>query len=280
MSIRFSYCSDLHLEFGPDLRLTNAEGAAVLLLAGDIFPARHTVRHVRARRAGTVEVRTSSKTLDYGRDAYAFLQHASRAYPKIVLIGGNHESYGGTLDNTPRYLKEIAAEFPNVVALENERIEVAPGCHVLGSTLWTRVGPLDEILLEGPKGLNDYQKIRKAPTYHRLRAANTGLVHERSRSWLDKTLAELDPAARTVVLTHHAPCSLSVPERYRGHPINVGYHSDLTDVMLDHNVNVWVHGHIHDEADYEVGDTRVLANPRGRKGEAVFARFAPKTFEL
>jgi hypothetical protein len=46
--------------------------------------------------------------------------------------------------------------------------------------------------------------------------------------------------------------------------MNGGYASDLSEDILDNeNIRVWVHGHMHDPVDYKIGETRVLANPRG-----------------
>jgi Icc-related predicted phosphoesterase len=36
--------------------------------------------------------------------------------------------------------------------------------------------------------------------------------------------------------------------------------SDLHQV--EHQPLLWIHGHIHHNSDYRVGDTRVIANPR------------------
>ena len=45
---------------------------------------------------------------------------------------------------------------------------------------------------------------------------------------------------------------------------NGAYHSDLTDVMLDNpNIKLWTHGHTHHPFDYQIGDCRVVCNPRG-----------------
>ena len=38
---------------------------------------------------------------------------------------------------------------------------------------------------------------------------------------------------------------------------------------------LWVHGHTHDSADYTIGATRVLCNPRGYSGVELNPRFDP-----
>jgi hypothetical protein len=49
--------------------------------------------------------------------------------------------------------------------------------------------------------------------------------------------------------------------------MNGGYRSDLGDFILDRpQIRVWIHGHMHDNFDYQVGSTRVVCNPRGYSG--------------
>ena len=39
--------------------------------------------------------------------------------------------------------------------------------------------------------------------------------------------------------------------------------SDLSEMIEKHKPAVWVHGHLHQTYDYEVGETRIVCNPRG-----------------
>jgi hypothetical protein len=49
--------------------------------------------------------------------------------------------------------------------------------------------------------------------------------------------------------------------------MNGGYHSELSEFILDHpQITLWTHGHMHDPFDYNIGTTRVVCNPRGYKG--------------
>ena len=49
--------------------------------------------------------------------------------------------------------------------------------------------------------------------------------------------------------------------------MNGAYHSDLTEFIMDRpEIKLWVHGHMHDDFDYMIGDTRVVCNPRGYIG--------------
>jgi hypothetical protein len=61
---------------------------------------------------------------------------------------------------------------------------------------------------------------------------------------------------------------MSVHEDYKHETdMNGGYASDLSEFILDHeNIKFWTHGHMHDPSDYEIGQCRVICNPRGYRG--------------
>jgi len=61
--------------------------------------------------------------------------------------------------------------------------------------------------------------------------------------------------------THHAPHPKSIPERFTNDWLSAAYASDLTRLMG--RAGLWIHGHMHEPADYVVNGTRVVCNPRG-----------------
>ena len=73
---------------------------------------------------------------------------------------------------------------------------------------------------------------------------------------------------RFVVVGHHAPSSESVAECYRGDLLmNGNFYTDLSEFILDRpQIKLWVHGHMHNNSNYWIGDTRVVCNPRGYTG--------------
>jgi Icc-related predicted phosphoesterase len=87
-------------------------------------------------------------------------------------------------------------------------------------------------------------------------------AHQATRRYLESELAK-EHDGPTVVVTHHAPSPLSVAPRFLGSPLNPAFASDLTDMIWQYVPDMWIHGHVHDSFDYLLGDTRVIANPRG-----------------
>ena len=106
--------------------------------------------------------------------------------------------------------------------------------------------------------INDHFKIRmgrKAFT-----PADALALHAQSRAWLEAELAK-PWAGKTVVATHHGCNPQSIHHRFIGDPINAAFISDLSD--LTPFVDLWLHGHVHNSFDYQLGRCRVVANPAG-----------------
>ena len=108
------------------------------------------------------------------------------------------------------------------------------------------------------RGLNDYFVIRTERG--RLRPSQTLADHVASRRWLEQELSK-PFGGKTVVVTHHGPHPLSIHARFSGSRVNPGFVSDLTPLLQQ--VDLWLHGHVHDSFDYGVGRCRVVANPAG-----------------
>jgi Icc-related predicted phosphoesterase len=122
--------------------------------------------------------------------------------------------------------------------------------------------------------LNDHRVIawRMLPRYEAFTPLKALDLHERSREWLRRKLAEPFDG-QTVVVTHHAPHPLSVNPRWKGSSLNPAFASDLSELIDLYRPALWVHGHMHDSADYPAGETRVICNPKGYHNEN--PRFEP-----
>jgi hypothetical protein len=135
-----------------------------------------------------------------------------------------------------------------------------------------RMTDYKRIKLDRKPGENqDWRELRSitlVPEFTRRR-------HRQSVEWLDRQLSASDPA-RTVVVTHHAPHMKSIPEYFDGDALSPAYASNLSGLLG--RSKLWIHGHIHDNADHMAGDTRVLCNPRGypdAKGFPINEQFNP-----
>ncbi|MDE2465352.1 MAG: metallophosphoesterase family protein [Alphaproteobacteria bacterium] len=184
----------------------------------------------------------------------------------VIYVLGNHEYYGQNMDELDSRVQQRVAG-TNVTVLR-DATTVIDGVRFIGATLWT-----DFDLYGTPKksaylvrsGMNDYRVIGKDGGA--LMPADTRALHLASRAYLERTLAE-PFAGKTVVVTHHAPSPKSIAPRFLFDPLTPGFVSDLESVVASSGAALWIHGHVHDSMDYMLGNTRVIANPKGYVGEA------------
>lgn len=185
-----------------------------------------------------------------------------------AYICGNHEFYGEKLPRlTSRLIEET--EGSNIHVLEDSSFSV-DGWHVYGCTLWTDLalqGDWQSGAAVAGEYMNDYKRIRNsARGYRKLSPRDARAIHLLSLARMATFLSEHDPR-RTIVMTHHAPSVLSLPERRRDNAISCAYASRLDDFITEHQPYLWVHGHIHHGVDYRIGDTRVISNPQAYPDE-------------
>ena len=237
--------SDLHLDHQPfspilpDGRRVD-EDADMVILAGDIDE-------------GTRGMRWARETFpDKG----------------VLYVAGNHEFYE---HHWTRHLDDLrdAANKYEIDFLEVDGIDIG-GIRFLGCTLWTSFelyGNKEVAMRRAKATMTDYVSIRvsRTPELHWLRGKYlipelTAMRHQGSVEWLEGKLKHGDPS-KTVVITHHAPHPISIPERFKGHEVSPAYASDLTRLLG--RAKLWVHGHVHSPWDYEINGTRVISNPRG-----------------
>lgn len=66
-----------------------------------------------------------------------------------------------------------------------------------------------------------------------------------------------------MVITHHAASPRSLDASAREELISAAYCSDLEWLIHRYQPGFWTHGHIHQPADYALGKSRIVCNPRG-----------------
>lgn len=238
--MRLYILSDLHQEFAPFSRPPN--GCDVVILAGD----------TNLRLTG----------IRWAMDSFPDLP--------VLYVFGNHEFYG---EKWPRLIEKgrALAAGSNVRILENDACEIN-GWRFFGATLWSdfqAVGDLARSSADAAQSMTDFKRIRHWPTLKRFSPTHAGQAHAKSVAHLENFLKSGN-RSRSVVITHHAPSLRSLPEKLLTDPVSGAYASDLEPLINQCGPALWIHGHIHCQRDYKIGQTRVLANPRGYPGEEGF----------
>jgi Icc-related predicted phosphoesterase len=268
--MKIQLVSDLHLEF-EDVCIKNESNADVLILSGDILvaddlrnqPADLSLADIpdegygRARRA-----------LRY-RD---FFLRVSFQFKHVIYIMGNHEHYHGKFDKSAGIIRETIGylNIHNIHLLDRDIKEI-DGVHFVGGTMWTdcnKGDPMTQYHLE--HCMTDFRVIRIAgENFKKFLPMRTVMEFTKTRDYFKTVIENLPKDAKIVVCSHHAPSHLSIHEIYKNDTLmNGGYSSDLSEFILDHpQIKLWTHGHMHNNFDYMIGDTRVVCNPKGYPGE-------------
>ncbi|MGO9005615.1 MAG: metallophosphoesterase [Beijerinckiaceae bacterium] len=270
--MRIAVMSDLHLEFDAraslDVDRNSREGRApsfyshppepdadVLVLAGDIHDCAQAVGW--AVRNFTIP---------------------------IVLISGNHEPYGHELFHVIAENRQGATDTHGRVAfLERAtwmfRSRGGEQARFVGTTLWTDFHlygtPQLSMEIAGQR-LEDFKliKIERGYKLRLLQPADTERLCAASVAFLHDELSRPFDGL-TIVVTHHAPSSRSISDKFQNDPLNPAFASDLEDLIRSYRPSLWIHGHMHESSDYVVGGTRVVCNPRGYFPAQLNPRFDP-----
>ena len=236
--MRIQIVSDLHLEFGPiDLVVDDAD---VLIAAGDI---------------------------NLGQKALMWLKDLRRP---VIYVAGNHEYWGQGITELNRTLRR-ETRGTSIKFLENESVTL-DGVRFLGCTLWTDFNASDSALMnEMLLVMNDFRYIRK--DNRGIRPSDLVAINRSSRQWLQDELS-LAFNGKTVVVTHHAPLMRSWYNRDKNN-VRYAYCNDLGRLMEGHDIDLWVHGHVHEACDYVGHGVHVVCNPRGYHGYSEVRDFDP-----
>jgi predicted phosphodiesterase len=253
--VKIALASDLHVEFG-DIDLVNTQGVDLLILAGDICM-----------------LKDLDKQSERGDTARNFFQRVSAAFPRTLYVMGNHEHYSGDFAKGPERFRTFCDlhHITNITLLDKEMVTVN-GYDFFGGTLWTDFNDMDTFTMHNAAtAMNDYHGVKNSndTVSWKFLPKHALQDHTRMLGYLQTCMDTYRESGRTdnrvVVITHHAPSKSSVHEKYaHDRLMNGNFYSDLDNfIMANPQIQLWVHGHMHDPFDYGIGGTRVVCNPRG-----------------
>jgi hypothetical protein len=252
--MKISYVSDLHLEFGGNVELP---GGDLLLLAGDITVVDGLQKNNRIKE-----------------NLKRFIEQQVSKYKQTLIILGNHEHYHGNIDQTFINLCDWIGfhQYHTIHLLEDTIFGLeAFGIKnwlVYGATMWTDYNKNNDLAKwDASRKMNDHAYITKTEGKGTRRFSPNDAydINQKSTIELIQAVEEFS-TDNFIVMTHHTPDMKSCHEKWNnGNLLNYAFHNtQLSKVVTDHpNIKYWIHGHTHDNMDYNIGDCRVLCNPRG-----------------
>lgn len=234
--MKIQILSDLHLEHDENFVYQKAEGAELLILAGDISSYTFQADFVR--------------------------KCASQI--KTIMIMGNHEPLGYSIKETVEAWKNLNIE--NLIILDNETVEIN-GIHFIGTTLWSDLysDPLNHFAIK--INVCDFQKILKSDHSGLIEINDIQEEFEKSLKFITEELGK--DYKRKVLITHHLPTLSSIPVQYMNSPMNASFASNLSGLLVySDNLELCIHGHTHCSFDYMLSESvKIVCNPRGYEGD-------------
>ena len=263
--LRFCLLNDLHLEFAP-FEWPDPSTFDVLILAGDIRPFSHEPSLENLKQLEKYE----DKTILYVAGNHEFYKNEDIRYPMHVgwCMSGYHSNNMLVLGDT-HYLH--MSDEPDKTY------------HIFGGTMWTDFNNENPLDMEKARlRMNDYRYINQGQDedgkYYKLNPSHTVALNKQFKKDLLENFLRHEVDGPRIVITHHSPFQSESDKYNHGHN-NPAYHATwCRDVMNDHRIDVWCHGHTHefrDEVYRGKADTRILSNARGYAGKEWINGFKP-----
>ncbi len=242
---------DLHLEFGNPFEIPSLkhDDDTVLVLAGDI---------------------------ELATDAVPFIEKAAERFKAVIYVVGNHEYYYETFPMVPQQIEERLerGNSNNVYVLDSTAVTI-DDTRFIGGTLWTDFNNGNAMdMMRAQQKMTDYHLIRQIGGA-KLIPDVLYEAHQRTKRFIISELSnrEYGNYDKQVVVTHHAPSFQCLHGKYRGEDTNPAYASNLEDVILEFQPELWLFGHTHESTETVIGKTRIYNNPYGYYSDGINPNF-------
>lgn len=183
---------------------------------------------------------------------------------EVLVVLGNHDYYSKnrTFEESVSFYKSVASYFDGIHVLDRE-IFVKDGVRFLGTTLWTDYDDRrDEV--SSIVSMPCFRSIVKDSDEgsKRVFVDSTDIIDQylMNVGFLEKNI---DNSCKNVVITHHIPTFNYVNPKFGKSSINGAFCTDLNNMIMDKNPDIWICGHTHDHFTGQIGNCRIYCNPWG-----------------
>lgn len=179
---------------------------------------------------------------DIDENNYERLEFLNRIRKPYFEVMGNHDYY-------ETYLKDDFKE----------------GCGISGGTLWTNFDNSISLAIACQQVLRDFKNIL---CFDELVGFDRMVSPDDMVNIFNAQKKRILETKNKVVVTHFPPCHLSIHPRFMGDYYAPYFVNNLYEELLNTDIKLWVHGHVHDEFDYTLDNgMRVVCNPLGKETE-------------
>ena len=239
--MHFQLVSDLHLEYNCDMDAYEdpmqyiKPSANYLVLAGDVG------------------------SLYFYSALRAVLERICSQFKAVLYVAGNHEYYTQKSNSDRVLMDDLSnrlhnlSDIPGFYILDRDSVVIGDVCFV-GCTLWSRPYMCIPKYIVRIHGISDtlYETLHR----NDLRYIST---------MMDYCLRE---NLRMIVVTHYSP-SFKTIENCRNRSKRPSLYATDLHAYIRHPVEMWCHGHTHNNMDISVGGIPVISNQRGKTSEKI-----------
>lgn len=213
----------------------------------------------------------------------------------VIYVAGNHEFYSGNYDLVQDDLYAFSQDNEHFHYLQSSYLDLPElKKRIWGDTLWTNFQNSQECRSVARRQMNDYKHIFQNAGFGNvfLTPEMTVEFNRLALESLRKSFVSMPEGYDMIVVSHHAPTFMSIGKAYRKPSytetakINAAYANALDDWLVENRVRplVWIHGHIHERANYylDIDDVmmHVVSNPYGYPGEKPVEDFGKHYIEI
>lgn len=243
--MKIAYGSDIHLEnwADPDVLPEFPEDCDALIVAGDLT----------SHGDGATQLARK-----YGTDR------------PIFYVPGNHEYYGSVYQDRLIAIQKDC-DRTGIKFIGPDEPHELNGVKIIGATLWTDYNLNGDVVAgmsSAGVGMSDHYTIgyREESGNKWFLPRHALELHQEHLKWLLTECAR-DYNPRTIIITHHLPTHRCIHPKWVGSRLNPAFTSEVLHLFQDFMPALWFYGHSHDAMEVTVGDTRLLSNQLGYKGE-------------
>jgi predicted MPP superfamily phosphohydrolase len=251
------YEETLAIDFLPEHEL---DSESILALAGDIS-------------SNTVQLMNFVKVIEH-------------RFQAVFVVPGNHEYYRHNYDALNPIFEDMNKEWvKSTHSAGDVKTFNFDNVQIIFGALWADGGNSAQEEIMVGHYLNDFRLITKkaAATKYGLRlftVSDMKTINAIHKNQIENVLRAAD--RKTVVITHHMPSYTLCHPRF-GTECNGGFASHCDKLLYeDWSPSIWIHGHTHDTIQTKIGNTQIVCNPRGYRGEwsTPFNAYQPLFVEL
>lgn len=195
MATHLRIYSDIHLDFDMGRELYSSptivwaptelpeDNSSILVLAGDLW--------------------TNNLAFKVTAAGSSWIEHIAKRFEHVIVVLGNHDYWGLSLQSAPRKAKEAAHLLSNVSILEQDAVTVS-GIKFVGGTLWTNYGR-DPFAMElARSAMVDYSKITFGDSRVRRKSRPQDMfdVHRQTAKFIFNNCTADVPDQPVVIVTH------------------------------------------------------------------------------